>query len=185
MSDLGGRSVRVAWAQDAPALARLQLTYWAERLGSPASGGPGVGLPSDAEVAATWDTSLRRPGDSRNRVLVALEGPALVGYAVLQPDPDPDADPVRDAQLAELAVDPAHRAQGHGSRLLHACVETLEADRFSRVSAWLDSDDDTGRAFLTSSGWGPDGAHRELDADGTGRRVVRQVRLHAGLTDPA
>lgn len=168
--------MRVAWEQDATDLARLQLGHWAERLDAdPAT------LPDVAEVAAAWEAALRRPGDSRNRVLVALDGPVTTGYAVLQPDPDPDADPVADAQLAELAVAPAHRRHGHGSRLLHACVETLEADRFSRVTAWLDTGDDAGRTFLTTSGWAADGAHRELDADGTGRTVVRQVRLHTGL----
>ncbi len=44
---------------------------------------------------------------------------------------------------------------------------------------WVDAADDVVRAFLTSAGWGPDGASRELaDEDGT---AVKQVRLRAAL----
>jgi len=44
-----------------------------------------------------------------------------------------------------------------------------------------DLDDDTLRAFLTSAGWAPDAAHRELDLDGSGSTTVKQVRLHTAL----
>ena len=36
-------------------------------------------------------------------------------------------------------------------------------------------------AFLASAGWAPDGAHRELDLDGSGETLVKQVRLHTAL----
>lgn len=170
MTDHG---VRVAWARDAEALAGLQLAAWTERLDKPHA------LPDVSDVAAAWRRSLAAPGDARLRVLVALEGDRLVGYAVVGPDPDPDASPARDAQLAELAVAPTSRRRGHGSRLLHACVDTWRADGFAHASAWVESTDDPRRALLTAAGWAPDGAHRALaDEDGT---EVTQVRLHTAL----
>ena len=76
---------------------------------------------------------------------------------------------------------PDERGKGHGSRLLQASVETMQADRFTRAVLWAIADDDALRAFLTEAGWAPDTAHRGLDFDGTGSTIVKQVRLHTSL----
>ena len=55
-------------------------------------------------------------------------------------------------------------------------------DRFTRAVTWTISTDDALRTFLTEAGWAPDGAHRELDLDGTGSTRVKQVRLHTALS---
>ena len=114
-------SVRVAWADDAEAIAEVQ--------------------------ARAWRTT----------------------YAGLVPD---DA----------LAIDPAERGRGHGSRLLQAVVDTMQADRFSRAVTWTIATDDALRRFLTEAGWAPDTAHRELDLDGEGTTLVKQVRLHTSFS---
>lgn len=173
-------SVRVAWADDAPAIADLQLRAWREMYADVV---PAASLPSDVETAAAaWRESFTAPKDARNRVMVALERNRVVGFAITSPASDPDCDPVADAELAELTVDPAERGRGHGSRLLQACVETMQADRFSRAVLWALASDDALRAFLTGAGWAPDTAHRELDLDGEGTTLVKQVRLHTALS---
>ena len=173
-------SVRVAWADDAAAIAAVQVATWREEYA-------GV-LPAevldamDAEqFAAAWHQALQKPRDARNRVLVALERNTVRGFAVTQPSPDPDSDPIADGEVAELVVAPEHRGAGHGSRLIHAVVDTLRADRFSRATCWLNADDDVRRRFLADSGWAPDGAHRSLDLHDDGSVLVKQVRLHTDL----
>lgn len=173
-------SVRVAWAEDAEAVGRVQARAWSQEYA-------GV-LPEEvlatlepAELAEGWRDSLARPGDARQRVLVALERATVRGYAVTSPAADPDCDPVADGELVELVVDPEHARAGHGSRLLQATAETLFADRFTRAVTWLRTTDDARRGFLTEAGWSPDGAHRELDLHGDGTVLVRQVRLHTDL----
>jgi ribosomal protein S18 acetylase RimI-like enzyme len=136
-----------------------------------------------ADFATAWHTSLNKPPDARNRVLVALERNAVRGFAVTGPATDPDADPVGDGEVVELTVDPAQTRHGHGSRLVQACADTLRADRFSRAVIWLNADDDARRTFLSAAGWAPDGAHRELDLHGDGSVRVKQVRLHTDLTE--
>lgn len=179
MSDV---SVRVAWADDAEAIAGVQVRAWPQLYGDLL---PADALPSDpAPLAAQWHQSLSKPGDARNRVLVALERNRVVGFAVTAPAADPDTDPVTDGELADLTVLPDCRSQGHGSRLLQAAVDTLVADRFTRAVTWVRADDDVLRRFLTDAGWAPDSAHRELDLDGSGATTVRQVRLHAAVGDP-
>lgn len=175
-------SVRVAWADDAGAIARVQLRAWPAMYGGLV---PPETIPSGPEAeeatAAAWSQSLQRPGDARNRVLVALERNRVVGFAITGPAGDPDRDPIADAELRELTVDPDERGRGHGSRLLQAAADTMTADRFTRAVTWVVAGDDPLLSFLREAGWAADSAHRELDLDGTGATLVKQVRLHTRL----
>ncbi len=174
--------MRVAWVDDAAAIADVQARAWRT---SYAGVLPAASLELDADsTARAWAAALRAPGDARNRVLVALERNRVVGFAVVRPASDPDRDPVADAELQELTVLPEERRRGHGSRLLQAAVDTMVADRFTQAVAWLLAGEDDGRRFLTDAGWAPDTAHRELDLDGSGTTTVKQVRLHTLLVDP-
>jgi GNAT superfamily N-acetyltransferase len=78
-------------------------------------------------------------------------------------------------------ADPDHRGIGHGSRLLHAAIDTLRADGFQRATMWLNATADDLRAFLADQGWAPDGGSRQLDLYGDGAVVVKQVRLHTAV----
>ena len=172
-------SVRIAWADDADAIAGVQVRAWREVYADVV---PLDALPSDpAPVADAWRASLGRPEDARHRVLVALERNRVTGFVLTGPASDPDADPIADGELGELTLDPDERGKGHGSRLLQAAVDTLAADRFTRAVTWVIASDDERRRFLTEAGWAADGAHRELDLDGIGTTVVKQVRLHTAI----
>jgi GNAT superfamily N-acetyltransferase len=176
-------SVRVAWADDAEAVARLQLRAWPEQYGAlvPPEAIP-AGPEAEQAAAQAWRASFAKPGDARNRVLVALERNRVVGFAITGPAADPDRDPVADGELRELTVDPDERGRGHGSRLLQAAADTLVADRFARAVTWVGASDDALREFLTSAGWAADSAHRELALDEAGGVRLKQVRLHTALT---
>lgn len=179
-SPTADHSVRVAWADDAPAIAAVQVVTWQEAYAGTLPGEVLEAMTVEG-VAEAWRSALTRPADARNRVLVALERNRVVGFAVTVPSPDPDADPVADGEVAEFGVLPGDRGQGHGSRLLQACADTLRADRFTRATFWLRAGDDALRGFLTDAGWAADSAHRELDLRGDGEVTVKQVRLHTAL----
>lgn len=173
-------SVRVAWAEDAPAIAALQLRTWPRRYAGlvPADAFP-TGPEALEDATRSWRDALVRPADARQRALVALSHATVVGLAVTGPAADPDCDPVAVGAVAELVVDPDRLGEGHGSRLLQAAVDTLVADRFTRAVLWLPAADDVLRRFLVDSGWAADGAHRELEAPGGVR--LKEVRLHTAL----
>jgi GNAT superfamily N-acetyltransferase len=172
-------SVRVAWADDADAIAAIQARAWATTYAGLV---PAAGELREADFAQLWRNALTRPADARHRALVALERNRIVGFAITTPATDPDCDQVNDGELMELTIDAEERGKGHGSRLVQAAVDTMVADRFTRAVTWLVADDDDLRTFLTEAGWAADGAHRTLDLDGTGTTQVKQVRLHTALS---
>lgn len=170
-------SVRLAWPDDATAIATIAVAAWRHD----AIAGEAVLEALDPSgLADRWRALLTRPPEARVRVLVALERASVRGVALVHPSADGDADPIADGEIGELLVDPGHRGQGHGSRLLQACADTLSADRFTRARWWLPTEADDLRRFVTDSGWAPDGAHRELAADSG--ETIRQVRLHTALS---
>jgi ribosomal protein S18 acetylase RimI-like enzyme len=175
-------SARIAWAEDAAAIAAVQVRAWRSSYAGLLPAEVLAALDAD-QIAEGWRQSLATPQDARNRVLVALERNLVTGFLVTGPSSDPDSDPVATGELADLTVDPHKRGAGHGSRLLQAGADTLVADRFTHAVMWLPAADDMLRSFLTSAGWGPDGAHRTLDLMGDGTTTVKQVRLHTALVD--
>ena len=171
-------SARLAWPDDAGSIARVQLAAWRDLYTDLLAPDVLESLDVD-EFAERWSASLTKPPDARVRVLVALDRTDVRGFALVHPSYDPDADQVSDGEVGEFVVDPAHRGEGHGSRLLQAAMDTLAADSFTRIRWWIASTDDALRAFVTSSGWEADGAHRELQDDAG--QTVKQVRLHTTL----
>ncbi len=174
-------SVRIAWATDAHAIAEVQVGAWREAYADTLPGEVLAALPAD-DFARQWELSISRPAEARQRVLVALDRATVRGFAATLPSTDGDADPSHDAEVAEFAVASEHRHAGHGSRLLHAVVDTLRSDKFERATLWLNATNDDLHRFLVEQGWAPDGAHRELDLYGDGSITVKQIRLHTDLT---
>lgn len=184
--------VRLAMPVEALQIAEIQRRAWAgdevERRF--------LALTSVDEVARVWHAAITRPPMAHHRVLVATEpwgaphpgdqpdstrlASRVFGFAAFGPSSDDDADR-GDAEVMAFHIDQQALGRGHGSRLLHAVVDTLRVDGYRRATWWLRSGDDALRGFLTSAGWAPDGAHRELGSD-DGIVRVKQVRLHTSIT---
>ena len=176
-------SVRPATPGAAEELARIQGVVWA--------GVHGDALPDDllaavgsAAAADRWRSAIEAPPSPRHRVLTALAGDRLVGFAALAPSSDPDTDPDRDGELLTLCVDPAASGSGHGSRLVNAVADVGRGDGYQHLHAWLAAAETDLRAFLVGAGWDDDGATRSLDLRGDGDVVVEQTRLRTTLVDP-
>ncbi len=159
-------------------MARVQLSTWRTAYADL--------LPADAlnvpeeKVAALWLNAIEAPPTPRHRVLVAMERIHLVGFAVSTPADDEGLDAAATAELSALLVEPRWGRRGHGSRLVAASVELWRAAGFATAVIWTWERDPATRAFLTGSGWEPDGAVRGLD---TGAQVHRQLRFHTDLRE--
>lgn len=179
------QSVRLALPAEAPAIAAVQRRAWTQ-LYHPAAAAAALDSSDLATMAASWEAAILRPPLASLRVLVALDTvqagrPRVVGFAALGPANDADATAGEDGEVAEFAIDPLAQRQGHGSRLLQACVDTLHADGFSRAVWWVRAGDDPLRRFLADAGWEADGAHLEVGTpDGAAR--MKLVRLHTDIS---
>ena len=164
--------MRPARPEDAERVAAVQLSTWrtayaflpAEALDVPAE-----------QAAALWLRAIELPPTPTHRLLVAMEGAALVGFAASGPD---DEDPAL-VEVSTLLVEPRWGRRGHGSRLLAATVDHWQQDGAATAVAWVWERDTASRSFLTGAGWDLDGTARGLD---TGPRVELQVRMHADVS---
>lgn len=177
-------SVRPATPADAAAVARVQASVWSRLY---------VGLlPPDAlaaldspESVSSWRAAVTAPPTPEHRVLVALDGTEVVGFAAFAPAADPDLEPDTDAELQVLCVAPDHAGGGHGSRLVNASADVARDHGFEHVHVWLTEREDELRAFLGKAGWVDDGARRSLDLRGDGEFLVDQLRLRTTIGDPS
>jgi GNAT superfamily N-acetyltransferase len=160
-------SVRPAVAGDEDAISRTQLRAW--RASHVAVLGEDVLDQLDAAaVREQWAAAITAPPSAHHLVLVACDGPRVVGFAASAPTED-------GVEILALEVDPEHRRAGHGSRLLTASVDLARERGARHLTTWV-LDGDEGRArFLGSAGLGRDGGRRELtgeaDEDGPLRPV--------------
>jgi len=169
---------RLARTDDVDAIAAITTIVWRERLGHllpPGATGPWESI----DFAAHWGESILHPPSPLHRVAVAVDDRGMVcGYAAWGPADDHDSSP-GDVEVLAFDIDPQRRRLGHGSRLMSAVVDLAANQGASALSMWCTLDDEGRRAFLTSSGWAPDSAWREIEISAS--TVVREVRLVTGL----
>ena len=147
-------SVRPATAGDEAPITRVQLRAWrASHAG--VVGEEALELLDAAAVRDRWAAAIDSPPSSGHRVLVACDGPFVVGFAAVMP-----AD--GGAEVVALEVDPDHQRGGHGSRLLAACVDLAREDGAHHLQTWVLDDDPAREQFLAGAGLGPDGSRRDL-----------------------
>ncbi|MDP9182966.1 MAG: GNAT family N-acetyltransferase [Actinomycetota bacterium] len=168
-------SVRPARPSDAAAVARVQLETWKAAYAEVLP--PGALALDVVDVEAAWSQAVSAPPSPFHRMLVALDGAEVVGFAACEPCPDEDLEEPA-AELTAFLVEPSWGRRGHGSRLLAAAVDLWREDDVPLAVTWVFEVDAVVRAFLTTAGWAPDTSTRTLEAEGT---AVRQERWHTAL----
>lgn len=178
--------VRPAVPADADAVGLVQDAVWRQAYAEvlPAEV---LGALSPASFAETWRRSLSSPPAGVAKLLVACRGHLVVGFAAIGPTQDPDGTATT-AEVTVLGIHPDARRQGHGSRLLNACVDELREAGAELTNVWILVGDGDTRRFLEAGGFRPDGAFRDrvVSPDGATAREVRLVAsLVPGDPDPA
>jgi N-acetylglutamate synthase len=107
---------------------------------------PGVGLSSADEREALSLFLGKNPGLSFS----AWVGGILAGTSLCGSDG-------RRGYLYHVAVDPAYRLRGIGSRLAAASLEALAATGIRKCHLFVLSDNESGAAFWRAAGWTPRG----------------------------
>jgi GNAT superfamily N-acetyltransferase len=173
-------SVREARPEDVAEIARIHVGtwQWGYRSILPA---PVLESLDPQQAAAAWGEAVGRPPSPRHRVLVALEGQAVVGFLAVAPAEDLEADdpePATTAAVGPIVVEPRWTRRGHASRLMAAAVQFARDDGMTRAISWAPEADTATREFLIGAGWEPDGLARGLD---TGAGELREARFHVAL----
>lgn len=177
-------AVRPAQPADVVEIARLQVLTW--QTGYADILPPDVVAGLDAETAAAQWLQTIEQGPAT--VLVATEGPWIVGFCSAGPSPESESAaangvPAPDAAtvglIATLLVEPRWGRRGHGGRLLAHATATLREAGSTRAIVWTPEQNTPSRRFYGKAGWAPDGVLRTLDAGG---RPLREIRFTGPVT---
>ena len=134
----------------------------------------GHALPADVaqhvtgdNLAKTWSESVTAPPSPAYRILTAVEGAAIVGFAAMAPADQALAGDVDDStgilEILALEVPPRHGRKGHGSRMLAAIADQAEQDRVAEMQVWIVVGDEAKTRFFDSAGFAPRGIQRSLE----------------------
>lgn len=186
-------SVRPSTTDDARLLGKIHARTLRATLaaGTGAELGPEIAGMIDARaLGESWAAAIAAPPTPRHRVLTALAGPVVVGFAAYAPaevavDVEPadesaaPDDGSRDvAEILALEVPAEYGRRGHGSRLLAACADLLRDQGVRRVQTWAVQGDEARTRFLSQAGFAPAGLRRTLDVGGT---PVTEICWYADL----
>ena len=127
------------------------------------------------EHTQRWAQNLARSEAERVAYGVAVIGDEVVGFAGVQPTPDPNKDSHRVGQLHGMFVRSDCWGQGIGRNLLRHAVETFARFGFREATLWTEARNDRSRRFYEANGWWLDGATKTGSA-GTYVRYRIDVR---------
>jgi GNAT superfamily N-acetyltransferase len=111
--------------------------------------------------------------DPRLQMLVAEREGRVVGFAVVGPSRDGDADGIEVGELDQLYSDPAVWGQGAGRKLMVAATETLRKNGFTEATLWVAEENHRPRRIYEAAGWTMDGATRDKPWRGASVRDLR------------
>lgn len=126
---------------------------------------------STAARKAQWIQALADPAIE---VLVARDGPALLGFAAYGPSRDDDAEAAT-LELYAIYVAPCAYRQGIGRRLWQTICQSELARNAAAISLWVLKGNHAAQRFYQALGLTADGHHRTLTMGGMSVRECRYV----------
>lgn len=149
------RRLRAATAEDAPAIARVQVDSWraAYRDLLPAAYLQAL---SASRHEQRWRESIARGSPE---VMLALEGQQVLAWIAFDRSRDPDTVPGC-GEIWALYADPAHWSRGLGRDLWGAAHRRLRERGFDAVSLWVLAGNLRAQRFYASLGLAPEALRR-------------------------
>lgn len=163
------RSVRPAFVNDAETIAKIQADTMLESLQT------GIDVPLDASVAGaidmdqmtrTWRETLEKPAQPGFRVLSALDGATVVGFAAAVPGApvaEVEGMNAQGTEIIALEVESGQVGNGHRSRLLSAVTDLAKEEGAQNVRTWIVAGDGERIRFFQEAGLAPAGVMRKLE----------------------
>ncbi|MBA2263853.1 MAG: GNAT family N-acetyltransferase [Chloroflexi bacterium] len=168
--------IRLAQADDAEAIARIQIAAWRQAYAHILPADFLGGLDAAAR-AAQWRTRIGPAAHADAPTFVAQdETDAVRGFAHTGPVRDDDLSPEGRAEVYTVYVDPAAWRQGIGFALMAAVDDFWRPTNVRELLLWVFERNADGRAFYERLGWRPDGASQVDDFGGAQPVEVRYRR---------
>lgn len=167
--------IRWATVEDAGAIAQVHVSAWRAAY---------RGIVPAARLAALDVERIRlrtlgRLG-SGERILVAVAGGEVIGFASLGAGRDEDSVPGRTGEVYALYLAPEHWHRGIGARLLQRALEELAALGYGEAVLWVLAANAPARRFYEAMGFTLDGTAKGIEI-GTPLEEIRYRRaLGAG-----
>jgi GNAT superfamily N-acetyltransferase len=123
-----------------------------------------------------WEQYLTEGAPPGEEVLAAEEDGTVVGFAVVGPSRDEDANGDGEARAIYLLA--ALWGQGIGRALMDAALYSLRQTGFTEATLWVLDTNERARHFYEAGGWTADGATKQDDRRGF---PVTEVRYRRAL----
>ena len=167
--------IRIATIEDAPAIARIQVSSWQEAYRGVVSDEHLRSLSVEARLSM-WQASFTKGTPS---VLVAHDSGEIVGWIAFDRSRDEGA-PAEAAEVWAFYVSPTSWRKGVGRELMRQALEELRAKGFTSVSLWVLAKNESGRRFYESGGFSLDAPTKSVNVGGVPLEEVRYVMQLAG-----
>ena len=109
-----------------------------------------------------------------NGVLVLEAEAMLVGFAVIRPSEDEDAERFT-GEIDAFYVEPKFWGRGGGRSLMEACVQQMKDARYLRATLWTEERNTRACKFYELQGWRADGTKRTRSVHGTDITEIRYL----------
>jgi ribosomal protein S18 acetylase RimI-like enzyme len=169
-------SVRVALESDAAHIATVHIRSWQAAY-------RGL-LPQDyldaldvCERTARWQSRIRSTDWSKSGTVVAVPGPAVLGFAGFGPSRDNSRDPLV-GEIRQINLLPEVWGKGIGQRLMSTAVARMASAGYAQATLWVLASNERARRFYEKTGWVADGTTKTEDMGGF---PIVQVRYRKQL----
>ncbi len=147
-------TIRPAHAVDAPAIAAINVETWRAAYRGQMPDAVLDGLNVERSTAA-WTKQI---GEPAGLVLVAVAEEAVIGYCLLIPSRDQDANPQSVGEIAAIYVQPRHWRQGAGRALSAGALAPARERGCQTVTLWVLASNNAAHCFYEKMGFRPDDA---------------------------
>lgn len=171
----GSVHIRPATLEDAPAIARIQVSTWQEAYRGIVADEHLRNLSVEARQSM-WQASIAK---GEPRVLVAHDTGEMVGWIAFDRCRDEGA-PAETAEVWAVYVSPTSWRKGIGRGLFRQALEELRSRGFTSVSLWVLKKNESARRFYESGGFSLDTPAKTVDVGGVPLEEVRYVMQLAG-----
>lgn len=178
--------VRPATSADADAIGEIHVRSWQHAYAGdlPDDVLAGLSVPDRQRAWRDRLTALAGTDRPAEHVFVATAGGTVVGFTIVGPNRDADADPDT-GELYAIYLLPERQGRGIGRLLNDRGLAALAADGYRAATLWVLAGNDQAQGFYRRMGWTADGTTKTDTVAGSVRVTEARYRIPLPATESA